>query len=347
MSSRLRDAFREQGESCAALGSPFMARLMTLLGARLQPGTPLSDRLFAWPGDVGPRGASVPLRLAGALHALRLSGHGELTAVYPPATVDDETLWRAIERALATEAQTIGRFIDSPPQTNEVRRAAVLVALAHWLAARAPLPIRLLELGASAGLNLSFDRFGVELGGHRRGAEAPALILRPDWRGTLPPASPFTVVARQGVDLAPIDIGQAGDRLRLRAYLWPDQTERLALTDAAISVAGPPPARGDAIDWLSGRLAPARGTLLLVYSTVAWQYFPVPSQSRGRALIEAAGAAATADAPLAWFGMEADDATPGAGLALRLWPGDLRIDLGRADFHGRWVDWRAPEVSWP
>lgn len=40
--------------------------------------------------------------------------------------------------------------------------------------------------------------------------------------------------------------------------------------------------------------------------------------------------------------MEAD-ATPGsAALTLHLWPGDRHIALGRADFHGRWIDWQAP-----
>jgi hypothetical protein len=43
--------------------------------------------------------------------------------------------------------------------------------------------------------------------------------------------------------------------------------------------------------------------------------------------------------------MEADDATPGAGMTLRLWPGDLRFDMGRVDFHGRWVDWTPKPVT--
>ena len=51
------------------------------------------------------------------------------------------------------------------------------------------------------------------------------------------------------------------------------------------------------------------------------------------------GRAATDDAPLAWFGMEADGGR-GAGLTLRLWPGDRTLDAGRCDFHGRWVEWR-------
>lgn len=57
-------------------------------------------------------------------------------------------------------------------------------------------------------------------------------------------------------------------------------------------------------------------------------------------MIETAGTTATADTPLAWFGMENDGGTHGAALTLRLWPGDLRFELGRADFHGRWVEWR-------
>ena len=61
---------------------------------------------------------------------------------------------------------------------------------------------------------------------------------------------------------------------------------------------------------------------------------------RGRALIEAAGRKATGDAPLAWFGMEPDGDSPGAAMTLRIWPGDITVDIGRMDFHGRWVNWK-------
>ncbi len=130
--------------------------------------------------------------------------------------------------------------------------------------------------------------------------------------------------------------------MRLTAYLWPDQPERLVLTRAAASVATARIVKGDAIDWLSDRLASApEGHLHLIQHTVAWQYFPADAQARGRALMEAAGAQATAHRPLAWLSMETDgDAGKrGAALTLRLWPGDLTLDLGRADFHGRWVHW--------
>ena len=315
-----------------------MERLCTLLADRLNPGTPLTDRLFDWPGDLGPRADSVPLRLAGALHALRLQDLAGLAAVYPPHTPDDAILWAAIDRALTDEAAFINAFIDSPPQTNEVRRAATLIAVSHWLTNRYGLPMRVSELGASAGLNLMFDRFALDLGATRRGPQNPVLTLEPDWTGPPPPATPPRIIERGGVDLNPL----ARDDPRLLAYLWPDQPDRLGLTRAAIAAATVPVDRGDAIDWLEPRLPYRPGHLHLIYSTIAWQYFPQASQDRGRALIHAAGAAATADRPLAWFGMEADATPRGAALTLRLWPGDLTLRIGRADFHGRWIDWTAP-----
>ena len=86
MTGTLREAFLAQATACADLDSPFMARLCRVMAERLTPDTPLSRRLFDWPGDLSPRGASVPLRLAGALHALVLRGDAALRAVYPPST---------------------------------------------------------------------------------------------------------------------------------------------------------------------------------------------------------------------------------------------------------------------
>ncbi|MCA0204941.1 MAG: DUF2332 family protein [Proteobacteria bacterium] len=338
----LGDAFRAQADACDSLGSPFMARLCTLLAERLTPDTPLTRRLFDWPGDLTPRGESVPLRLAGALHALVLQGD-PLAGAYPPGTVDDASLWAAVSDALSRQAAFIDRFLDSPPQTNEVRRSAALIAVGQWLAARHDLPFTFSELGASAGLNLNWDRFALALGEQRFGPRDAALTLRPYWQGNPPPPARIRVAERAGVDLNPIDARDPDQRLRLLAYLWADQPERLALTEAALAAGPPLPERADAVDWLETRLAPRRENRLhLIWSTVAWQYVPAAGQARGQALIEAAGARATDSAPLAWFRYETDGATPGAGLSLRLWPGDLSLDLGRADFHGRWIDWRAP-----
>lgn len=333
--TRLAKAFRYQAESCAHLGSPFMARLMGVLADHLTPDAPLTQRMFDWPGDLGPRGASVPLRLAGALHALRLAGDAGLMAVYPPHTPDDAALWAAVVTALSEHADFIDNFIDSPPQTNEVRRSAALIAGAHVVADKYPLPFVISELGSSAGLNLMWDHYALVAGQARLGPDNPAMVLRPEWRGPVPPQTHPTVAERRGVDLAPVR-----DAARLRAYLWPDQPDRMALTDAALSVMSAQVDQGDAIDWLATRLHPRPGHVHLIQHTVAWQYFPADAQTRGQELIEQAGAKATVDSPLAWLSLENDGAIKGAALTLRLWPGNVTLHLGRADFHGRWVDWR-------
>ena len=136
--------------------------------------------------------------------------------------------------------------------------------------------------------------------------------------------------------------------LRLRAYLWPDQPDRRALTDAAAACSAAIVDRGAVQDWLGPRLDTRHpGNIHLIYHTIAWQYFPDDVKATCTTLIEAAGAQATDDAPLAWFGMEADDGVlgRGAGLTLRLWPGDLHLSMGRADFHGRWIDWAPPSSA--
>jgi len=339
----LRRAFARQATACAALGSPFMARLCGLLAQRLDPGGPLGERLFGWQEELGPAGASVPLRLCAGLHALVLGGHPGLTTVYPPHAAGERDLWSAVSHALETEADTLGSWLDRAPQTNEVRRAAPLIATGHWLAARYGLPMVLSELGASAGLNTIWDRYALALPGLTLGPAGAALTLRPDWSGRPPPAAAVTIAARGSVDLNPVDPADPAQRLRLLACLWPDQPDRRALTEAALAAGPPRPDRGDAIDWLESRLArPVPGHLHLIFHTIAWQYFPAAAQARGAALIAAAGARATARAPLAWLALEDDGQPPGAGLTLWLWPGALRLDLGRVDFHGRWVDWRAP-----
>lgn len=243
-------------------------------------------------------------------------------------------------------------WLDHPPQTNEIHRSAVLIAAGHWLAARFGLPLVLSELGASAGLNLLWDRYALDIGGSESGAhygpKDAVIRLNPDWRGTLPPHSTPEVTARAGVDLRPLDPQR--DRLRALSYIWADQPERLARTAAgldAVAAYGPLVSQGDAIDWLAQRLVrDYQGHLHLVYHTIAWQYFPTTAKLRGLGLLEAAGARATPDAPMAHLSMEADAQENGAALTLWLWCGGpvQQIALERADFHGRWVEWAAPSA---
>ena len=335
----VREAFEVQAEACERLGSPFTARLLRIAAGLLDRGTPLGRRILDWPGETGPSGDSVPLRLAGGLHALALSS-APLAAAYPPNEPDDDALRAALAGALADHADHLDAWLDGPPQTNEVRRSAALIPAAHLLTERHGLPIVLSEVGASAGLNLQFDRFALEAPGFRRGPAAPALTLTPEWDGPPPPDAAPRVAERAGCDITPLDPSDPADLLRLRSYLWADQPHRRALTDAAARAAITRVERADAVDWLRRRLAePRPGRLHLICHTVAWQYLPPRARAEGDALIEAAGARASPDAPLARLGMESDG-RPDAALTLTSWPGRTEA-LGRVDFHGRRVVWGA------
>ena len=88
--------FREQAKHCAAMGSPFMERLLNIAAERLDASTPVGAKLWDWQGDIGPFGASLPLRWAGGLHALCLNGDSDLASVYPPNQVTDDRLWSCL-----------------------------------------------------------------------------------------------------------------------------------------------------------------------------------------------------------------------------------------------------------
>ena len=342
--------FRNQAAGCESLGSPLTARVLTILAAAMTPGHSVEDRVLGWQGDLSRAGDALALRLAGGLHGLVLSGAApELAAFYrAPEAVADPQATSLLLQALRTHPAPLHQWLDHPPQTNEIRRSAVLIAAGQWLTARLGLPLVLSELGASAGLNLLWDRYALDIGA-QFGPKDAAIRLNPVWHGALPPDAVPQVAARAGVDLHPLD--PVRDRLRALSYIWADQSERLARTRKgleALAAYGPVVQQGDAIDWLATRLAqPHPGRLHLVYHTIAWQYFPAAAKARGLALLEAAGARATADAPLAHLAMEADAQDHGAALTLRLWCGGAAQEtaLGRADFHGRWIEWAAPSAQ--
>ena len=338
----IRDAFVKQAEWGDALGSPFIAMLCRIIAERLDSSVDTGKRILDWPGD--PLADAVPLRLLGGLHALvrrgRLPG---LASLYPPnAAPDLETLAEAVGVAIADADADLLPWLESAPQTNEVGRSAVLYAGLLTIAGETGLPLRLFELGASAGLNLRLDSYGYALGGARYGADDAAVQLAPEWEGPPPPQAAVRVVERRGVDLNPIDVRDAGMRERLMAYVWPDQQARLTRLAAALDAAAvdPPPLdREDAASWTEREVALEPGAATVVMHSVAFQYFPADTQARIAAHIEKLGADATADAPLAWLRYEFDVLGKRPTLRLRLWPGGEDQLLAVVHPHGAEVRW--------
>jgi hypothetical protein len=329
------------------MGSPFTARLIEAMAHDLEAGGPVGDLVADWPGH--PRADALSLRLAGALHAAALSGRDTaLAAEYPAARPgwDAEAVWSAARAFLAREHPWVADFLRFAPQTNEVRRSIALLAGFLHLAARFELPLDTLEIGASAGLNLCWDRFGYRTDAWSWGLPAAA-VIDTDWRGPPPPlgAQP-RVRSRAACDLNPLDLRQPGERLRLRSYVWADQPERLARFDAAAALAldsGVRVERADAAAWLEARLpARAADALTVVYHSVFLQYPPRETRARIVAAIERAGEAAPA--PLAWLRLEPEVVLGGPRESVRFlldvisWPGGERRTLATTDGHVRFVD---------
>jgi len=346
-----RAAFALQAEACRALGSPLTARVCEQLALILAGDDgALARRVRTWPGDASHRADSVPLRLCGALHALVLTGRDpDLAQAY--AEPDDDRLHDRISQAIRRDEAHMLEWVEHAPQTNEVARAAALIAACWFIGALLPgRRFDLLELGASAGLNLNFPRYRLgdaeEYAPSLLADEGESVVLNPQWRGAAPPPAALAIGAARGVDLNPLD--PARDGLRLLAYVWADQRARLERMQAALALAGRHPPRvdrGDAGAWLAARLAEPCAHGRLVYHTVAAQYFPAPTRALVESALRAAGDGASPDRPLAHLSMEADGGE-GAALVLRVWTGGgmREWSLGRADFHGRWIGWQPKET---
>ena len=347
-----QDAFAQQTRACRELGSGLTARVceaLTRIVAADQ--GPVGRRIKNWAGDPAPGADSVPLRLCGALHALVLAERAPaLAQAY--AAGGGMYLDRDISNAVQEHQRDILEWLEFTPQTNEVARSGPIIAAAWFLAAQKPgIGFEALELGASAGLNLNFPHYSLanEDGFQPTlaGDAGSDVRLAPLWRGTPPARQPLAITSARGVDLNPLDADRDG--FRLMAYVWPDQRDRMGRLRAALAVARAyPPAldQGDAADWLEVQLARPAPQGRLVYHTVAAQYFPNTTRARIEAALQKAGQAASPDRPLAHFAMEGDGGD-GAALRLRLWQGGPAREwaLGRADFHGRWIDWQPQEVT--
>lgn len=284
-----------------------------------------------------PGSAVVPLRYLAAVHRLVLQGRApELAPFY--ASVGGSSApggaWPHFIQVLTANEAECRALIANPCQTNEVGRSAPLLCGFLAVARAAGRPLRLLEIGCSAGLNLRWDAFDYGWWGDPR---APVHLgdLFEDFPTRPQPRA--RVVERAGCDLAPIDPTSDHGALTLASFVWPSRGDRLEMLRGAIEVARRIPAKVDrapAAAWLASSLArPCGGVATVVYHSVFLQYLSEPERSRIGALIRAAGAAASLDAPLAWLRMEPGPAT--YETRLTLWPGGRETLVAVSGPHGR------------
>ena len=343
MPSRERAAFllRDQASYCAAMGSPLYAHLLEQAAEDADAGGAVFTLLEPFDAP-NLRADALALRLMAAVHRLVLIGDAKhLGAFYPSAggSADREGAWGAFREVVAEQAERLGPLVAVPCQTNEVGRCAPLSFGFLELAERYRLPLRMLEVGASAGLNLRFDRYRYGGGGAAWGPPDSPVDLSGMWLDApqhLPDA--LRVVERRGCDRRPIDITSAEGRLQLESSLWADQTTRLERLRGAFEVAASEPAsveHASVETWLPEVLAETRaGVTTVVYHAIVYEYFSDAVRRTFHAALDSAGASATLDAPLAWLRFEATPATRGYAATLTTWPGGEERVVATAGAHG-------------
>ncbi len=324
----------------------------------------------------------VPNLLLAAVHDVLLAGRADpLAAWYPSVThrprsvgVGDDDPWPAFRR-LALDDPDVDRLLRTrATQTNEVGRCGALLPALAEIAADAPgapaggaRPLGLVEVGASAGLNLLLDHYGYRY--RPGGVVAPdaALVIDVELRPTARPVDPFAGLAvnvppiaeRVGLDRAPVDIGDPGQARWLVACQWPEQLERVHRARTALALAHgerPTVRRGDAVEDVSALLlGVGRHALPVVVATWVLAYLTEERQREFMAVLDRVGAerdlsAVFAEQPERVPGLPVpprpDGGLDGRPTALvRLdWRGGQRRAQRLADMHphGTWLEWFPP-----
>jgi hypothetical protein len=343
--AEVAERFRWQAGWCGKLGSPLYRDLLDHAAADIERGGPVWEVLA---GDTGDRDGVLPgaqaLRLMGAVHRLVLDGRApELAAFYPSAGgVVAAGVRRSFRDLLEHRRAEVAPLVAHPVQTNEPGRSAALLGGFLEVAEQTGLPLRLLEVGASAGLNLRWDRYFYTAPRGTWGATDSPVRFDPAFVEGTPPLHVRPEVAeRRGCDAGPLDATDPADQLTLLSYVWPDQEQRLAQLRGAFEVAATQPVsidRADAIGWLELVLGERRaGVATVVFHSVVLPYLGEQGVADLKRTIEEAGTRASKAAPLAWMSMEAGEEQ--ADVRLTTWPGgDSRV-VARATFHGPPVRW--------
>jgi hypothetical protein len=335
----LRAAGVRQSLLCRDNGSPTYAAIIDALVSRLGGDDPAVTLLRNDPRP--PVQSALYLRLLGAVHRIALSVPDcPLRRYFPSAEgrVDPQAAVEAFFRVVAAHAAAVARGMQADVQTNEVGRSAPLSAAMNYLTATGGLPLRLLEVGAAAGLNLWMDRYFVQAGAAEWGPPDSPVRLVGHFTSGQPPATAMTVVDRRGCDLNPLH--PARSRLLLESFIWPEHTGRLRLLRAALSVAAPVPLeRNGAGTWIQQQLATLPGGVTtVVFHSIVWPYLSGDERTALEHAVRVAGARADSDHKLGWVRLEPDRSR--VCLTCERWPENERLVLATSSPHGTNVVWQ-------
>lgn len=342
----ISEAFQVQGMGCRTLGSEIYAELCEWARRDLDAGGVVASVFDDWTGLPVPD--AVVLRFLGAVHRIVLEGRAAGLASHYPSVGGSPrwpALWDEFVQVVQQNFTEIRSRLGEQVQTNEVNRCAALLGGFVQIAARTRLPLRILEIGSSAGLNQMWDRYLYRDGEtHYWGPQDSPVQIACAWHGRPQHLDVAVRISeRIGCDIAPIDVCDDRETHKIESFIWPDQIERLRQLRAAIAIARCDPPRIDsasASEWLATCLSQLRtGVASVIFHSTMWWYMPETEREAVTRTIQAAGSKASAAAPVAWLQMEVRG-RPDADLLLRLWPGGEEVLLARANPHGREVWWQ-------
>jgi hypothetical protein len=344
--SRAVQELSAQADYCEVIGSPLYATILRHAAADAEAGG------IVWEVVRGRESRQIfsarSLRVMAAVHRLVLTGRARSLARHYPSVGGDgdaEAAWPRFRRVLETHRDEVRRLARLSCQTNEVGRAASLLGGFLLVARETGMPLRVLEIGASAGLNLRWDHFRYQQGRTGWGDRRSPVRIVGAFEGTPPLSQRAKVVGRAGCDLVPIDPISKEGRLRLMSSVWADQASRFRLLEGALEVAARVPLtveRANALSWLRRRLArPSTGVATIVFHSIFATYLTPEGVDAIDQVFAEAGERATKDAPLARLSMEPgwETGPEMADVRLRTWPGGEWRLIARTGYHGRPVIW--------
>ncbi|GAA2422195.1 DUF2332 domain-containing protein [Streptomyces mauvecolor] len=301
----LAQTYRHFGEVDAAQASPLYERVAIALSES-------DEALRAI--EAAPARKRHPALILAALHDLALAGRApELAAAYAAAD-GDAAAGAAIDTLVRMTDSVVDIAVRRRRRTNEAGRCAVLYPAIAEVARRAGVnALGLIDVGCSAGLNLTVDRVGISYSnGPSLGDASSPVQVSASTVGdrAIPTRALPEVVARVGVDLDPVDVTDADEARWLRACVWPDQREQAAMLEAEIALAATAPPlllRGDAVELMPDAFAHVPTDALPVVTTT-WALSRFPLESRLRFLHRLDEAAA--GRPVAWVSVEGVGVAP-------------------------------------
>src|SRR5581483_7818022 len=301
--------------------------------------------------SAAPQGQPVPNLFFGAVHYLLLKGNSNSLADYYRSTTENplppESAYPSFREFCLRYRESIEHLLRTRRvQTNEVRRSTYLFLAFSIVGHLAPdRDLALIEIGASAGLNLLWDKYGYHYRDYGDfGDLASPVQLDCTFRGEKRPLLPNQVPKvsyRVGLDLNPIDVRNSEEALWLRALVWPEHQERVKLLQRAIQLAKQQPPEliaGDGIELLPGVVQKApREAAVCVFHTYTVNQFSPANRVRLSALL-----AELPQGRESFFRISTEGI---AGLLpqleLTFWENRIpqHFLLAHCHAHGEWIEW--------